>query len=95
MGCSVLFQENATARLPVPSYATEKMRQKKTPRFFGRGGWQSCSNLKQIPEELVVDLVVELDFLRFDEGSEGAGAAVGGGLLKVCVAALDVLAEQG
>jgi len=68
---------------------------KKPPRLFDRGGWQGRSNLKQIPEELVVDLVVELDFLRFDEGSEGAGAAVGGGLLKVCVAALDVFAEQG
>ena len=68
---------------------------KKPPRLFDRGGWPSGSNLKQIPQELVVDLMVELDFLRFDEGSEGAGAAVGGGLLKVCVAALDVFAEQG
>ena len=33
----------------------------------------SSSSLEQVPEELVVDLVVELDFRRFDEGSQGAG----------------------
>ena len=37
--------------------------------------------LEEVPEELVVDLVVVLDFGCFDEGAEGAGAAVGGGAL--------------
>ena len=34
--------------------------------------------LEEVPEELVVDLVVVLDFGGFDEGAQGAGAAVGG-----------------
>jgi hypothetical protein len=34
------------------------------PKFlFG----SNCGSLEQVPQELVVDLVVELDFLRFDE----------------------------
>jgi hypothetical protein len=33
--------------------------------------------LELVPEELVVDLVVELDFRGLDEGSEQAGAAIG------------------
>lgn len=39
---------------------------KKIAPALGRGDWQSCSNLELIPEKLVVDFVVELDFLRFD-----------------------------
>src|SRR5271166_419278 len=50
--------------------------------------------LEHVPEELVVDLVVILDFRWFDEGAEVAGAAVRGSFLQVGVAALDVLAEQ-
>ena len=38
--------------------------------------------------------MVELDFLRFDEGSEGAGATVGGGLFQVGITAFDVFSEQ-
>src|ERR1035441_5204813 len=65
-----------------------------TPAFWpglGRTAW----SLEQIPQELVVDLVVELNLLRLDESSQGAGAAVGGGFLQIGVAAFDVLAEDG
>src|SRR5580658_5621942 len=50
--------------------------------------------LEQIPQELVVDLVMELDFRRFDEGSQSARATVGGGLLQVGIAAFDVFAQK-
>ena len=49
---------------------------------------QNCSFLEQIPEELVVDFVMELDFLRLHEGSQSAGATVGGGFLQISIAAL-------
>ena len=55
-------------------------------------GW--FRSLEQVPEELVVDLVVVLHFRRLDEGAQQARAAVGRGLLQVGVAALDVVAEQ-
>ena len=62
----------------------------------GRPGFRiSCSRgLEQIPERLVVDLVVELDFGALDDGSQFARAAVGGGLLQVGVAALHVGAQD-
>ncbi len=50
--------------------------------------------LEQVPEGLVVDGVVELDFGAFDDGSKFARGAVGGGLLEVGVAALHVVAEN-
>ena len=37
--------------------------------------------LEEVPEVLVVDFVVVLDFLRFDEGAEEARAAIRAGLL--------------
>lgn len=49
--------------------------------------------LEQIPEELVVYVVVVLHFLGLDEGSEQTRATVGRGLLQVGVASLYVLAE--
>src|SRR4051812_39270207 len=50
--------------------------------------------LEQVPEELVVHLVVELDFLSFDERSQGPRAAIGGALLQVRIAAFHIVAEQ-
>src|SRR5262245_41827459 len=50
--------------------------------------------LEQVPEELVVDFVVELDFLGFDDGAESTRAAVGGGALQFGVAGFDVGAEK-
>src|SRR4051812_6701518 len=50
--------------------------------------------LELVPEELVVDLVVELHFLRLHDAAEEARAAVRGRLLQVGVAALYVLAQQ-
>lgn len=52
------------------------------------------SALEEVPEELVVNLVVVLDFGGFDEGAEGAGAAVGGSAFEIGVAAFDVGAEE-
>jgi hypothetical protein len=46
--------------------------------------------LKQVPEGLVVDGVVELDFAAFDDASQLTRGTVGGGLLQVGVAALHV-----
>jgi hypothetical protein len=43
--------------------------QKRKPRLLARAFWQTCSSLEEVPEELVVDLVVKLDFLRFDKSS--------------------------
>src|ERR1700760_1803028 len=37
----------------------------------------SIAGLEHVPEELVVALVVELDFGNFHEGAELAGAAIG------------------
>ena len=49
---------------------------------------------EHVPQELVIDVVVILHLLRLDEGPQETRAAVGGGLLQVGVAALDVLTEQ-
>ena len=46
--------------------------------------------LEQIPERLVVNLVVELHFWSLDECAEVAGAAVGSGLLQIGEAALHI-----
>ena len=39
------------------------------PGLAGALGWQNCSRLEQIPEELVVDLVMELHFRGLYDGS--------------------------
>ncbi len=52
--------------------------QKKTPWFAAKAfPWQSCSVLKQIPQELIVNLVVELHFRGLHDRSQKARAAVG------------------
>ncbi len=43
--------------------------------------WQNRSTLEEIPQELVVDLVMILHLGRFDEGPQSPRAAVGGSLL--------------
>src|ERR1700739_3045362 len=58
----------------------------KCPGFRQGTGRTACS-LEQIPQELVVDLVVKLHFLRLYEGSQKAGAAVGGGFFQLGEAA--------
>src|ERR1035441_2336458 len=50
--------------------------------------------LEQVPERLVVDGVVELNFGAFDYGPKLARRAVGGGLLQVGVTALHVVAKN-
>jgi hypothetical protein len=42
---------------------------------------QAVKGLKDVPEGLVVDGVVELDFAAFDDGSQLARRTVSGGLL--------------
>jgi len=56
-------------------------------RFVNRGGRLS---LEQVPQKLVVHLVVILHFLRFHERAQRARAAVGRGTLQISVAALHV-----
>src|SRR5208283_1399245 len=53
-----------------------------------------CNRLKQIPQELVVHLVVELYFGCLDNRAQQARAAVGGCLLQVGVASLHIFAEE-
>ena len=64
----------------------------KKPWPGSQGVRHNSSGLKQIPQELVIDLVVKLDFLRFYERSQSAGAAVGGGLFQIRVTALHIFA---
>src|SRR5579864_7943878 len=66
----------------------------KRPGFRRGGFWQNCSRLEPIPQELVVDLVMELDFRRLNDGSQEARAAVGGGLFQVGVAGFHVFAKK-
>ena len=47
-------------------------------------------SLKQVPQELVVDVVVVLHLGRLHESPEQAWAAIGGGLLQVGIARFDV-----
>jgi len=61
---------------------------------FSPGLFHDLIALEQVPEELVVDLVVILHLGGFDEGSQGAGTAVSGCLLEVGVTAFDVLTQQ-
>src|SRR5690348_6924612 len=51
-------------------------------------------NLELVPEELVVDLVVELDFRGLDVSPEQPWAAVRGRLFEVGETRLYVLAQQ-
>src|SRR5690242_776330 len=73
---------------------TGVLKQNKTKRpSFRRGALrQNCSYLEQIPQELVVDLMMKLDFLCLDEGSQRTGTTVGGGLLQVGISAFYVFA---
>ena len=50
--------------------------------------------LELVPEELIVNLVVELNLWPLHDRAQQPGAAVGGSLLQVAVAALHVVAEQ-
>ncbi len=50
--------------------------------------------LEQIPKELIVDVVVILDFGRLHESSQQARTAVRRGLLQICIAALHFFAEK-
>jgi hypothetical protein len=51
-------------------------------------------NLKQIPEELIVDVVVILHLGRLHESSQQTGTAIGGRLLQVGVTSLYIFAEN-
>src|SRR5260370_3482072 len=56
--------------------------------------FSGCFVLEQIPQELVVNLVMELHFGSFHERSERSWAAIGGGLFQVRVAILYVFSEK-
>ena len=68
---------------------TESPRPK--PRRFQQ---QPGCVLELVPEELVIDLVMELHFLRLDERSQQARATVSGCLLKIGKASLYIFTEQ-
>ena len=69
-------------------------RAKQNAPALDQGVLADSSDLEQVPEELVVDLVVELDFLRFDESAQRARTTIRGGLFQVGITALHVFAEQ-
>src|ERR1022692_2441679 len=50
--------------------------------------------LKQIPQKLVVNVVVILHFLRLDERAQQTWTTVGRSLLKIGIPALDVFPEN-
>src|SRR6185437_14296316 len=54
---------------------------------------RSCGTLELVPQELVVHLVVELDFRSLHDGPEQARATVCGSLLQVGVASLHIVAQ--
>src|SRR5690606_21494417 len=62
-----------------PSWRAEQRPLDGLPGFWG--GWLAA--LELVPQELIGDFVVELDLGGFDEAAEGAGAALGGGLLDL------------
>jgi len=84
--------ESSTGGLPSRS---ECIQETKTPRLAARallGG--TAANLKQIPEELVVDVVVILHLGRFHERSQQTRTPIGGSLLQIRVPALHIFAEN-
>src|SRR3954471_5119115 len=80
------------ARLLLLSRKEERRDRLRSRRFC----WSVRSDLRleQVPEGLVVDLVVELHFGSLDEGAEVASAAVGGSLLEIGETALHIGAED-
>ena len=50
--------------------------------------------LKQVPQKLVVDFMMELDFLCLDEGTKKSRTAIRRGLLQIRVAPLHILSEN-
>jgi hypothetical protein len=66
-------------------------REKGRALTFERALW--CVFLEQVPQELVVDLVVVLHLGRLDEGSQRAWAAVRGGLFQIGIPSFHVFAQ--
>ena len=73
-----LVDTRGLMREQAPKYA--KLLSIKRPRPGGQGRIET-KRLEQIPQELVVDLVMKLHLLRFDESSQRPRAAIRGGLL--------------
>ena len=74
----------------------------KLTAFISTREWKPCTtficpsrfrDLEQIPQKLVVHLVMELDFLGLDESAQSTRAAVSRGLLQIRIAALHIVAE--
>src|SRR5579871_2278830 len=85
----------ATYRVRSRTVAGEVQPDAKTPGLAPRRfQWQNCSLLEQIPQELVVNIVMILDFRGLHEGPQKPRAAVGGGLLQVGIPAFHVFAKQ-
>src|SRR6267143_5667172 len=67
---------------------------KKRPRSVGGVAILHRSVLELVPEELVVYLVVKLDFGHFYDRPKSPRATIGGGAFQFSVASLDVGAEK-
>src|SRR6266567_1126031 len=55
---------------------------------------QHSERLEEIPEQLIVDVVVELHLRRLDDRAQQAGAAVRRSLLQIGVASLHIRSQQ-
>src|SRR3954468_21519051 len=94
--CDRFARVRRTTRTCAYASLTVRDRSHGHPSFFAtrkKMGEGFSGILKQVPERLVVDRVVELHLGPFDNGSEQPGAAVSGGFLQVRVTALHVRAE--
>src|ERR1700733_12277709 len=66
-----------------------------TPWLSARAfSWRNCSTLEQVPEELVIDIVMVLHLGSLHKSPEQARAAVGSSLFQIGVAALHIFAEK-
>src|SRR5581483_7590652 len=77
-------------RAIIPEFT--RVRNQKRPGLAARASPKSA--LKQVPQELVVYLVMELDLLGFYERSQRTRATIGRSLLQVRIPAFHILAQQ-
>ncbi len=84
--------ENIAARVPTSIFADpDQARKAKRLGYPRRFAFHHIMRwLELAPEELVVDVVVELDFAGLDHRAQQTRAAISGGLLEVGVALLHI-----
>src|SRR5581483_1989033 len=80
---------------PSPSPAEYSTPIDRNPRLENRETWRTLGFfLEQIPQILVVNVVMVLNLAWLDEGAQQARTAIGGRLLQVGIARLHVLAQH-